>query len=102
MSFAAVGRKAETVVSGHSLEFGLGERSPLARLYDLDAFVLLLGVDHGSSTSLHLAEYRAGTRPHKQEAGPVRSAGARLVRQRAAVDFGAGWLQRRVARQSPA
>ncbi len=34
--------------------------------------------------------------------GPVGSAGARLVRQRAAVDFGAGWLQRRVVRQSPA
>ena len=38
---------------------GLGERSPLARLYKLDARVLLLGVGHANNTSLHLAEYRA-------------------------------------------
>jgi len=58
-SFCARGRNAEIIVSGHSLAFGLGESSPLARLYDLDAKVLLLGVGHESNTSLHLAEYRA-------------------------------------------
>jgi aminoglycoside 3-N-acetyltransferase len=31
----------------------------LARLYDLDAWILLLGVMHDRNTSLHLAEYRA-------------------------------------------
>ena len=31
----------------------------MARLYELDAWVLLLGVGHISNTSLHLAEYRA-------------------------------------------
>ena len=41
------------------LAFGLGEASPLARLYELDADVVLLGVDHANNTSLHLAEYRA-------------------------------------------
>lgn len=58
-SFAAWGARAETVIDQHSLDFGLGERSPLARLYDLNGWVLLLGVGHGSNTSLHLAEYRA-------------------------------------------
>jgi aminoglycoside 3-N-acetyltransferase len=28
-------------------------------MYDLNGWVLLLGVGHGSNTSLHLAEYRA-------------------------------------------
>jgi ATP/maltotriose-dependent transcriptional regulator MalT len=42
-----------------SLAYGAGERSPLARVYDLDGHVLLLGVDHANNTSLHLAEYRA-------------------------------------------
>jgi aminoglycoside 3-N-acetyltransferase len=37
----------------------LGETSPQARLYDLDGYILLLGVTHSNSTSLHLAEYRA-------------------------------------------
>lgn len=77
VSFAAAGPLARAVLEGHSLEFGLGERSPLARLYDLDAFVLLLGVDHGSNTSLHLAEYRAGIRPETSEAGPVLVDGVR-------------------------
>lgn len=58
-SFCARGPHATTIVGDHSLAFGLGESSPLARLYDLDALVLLLGVGHGSNTSLHLAEYRA-------------------------------------------
>lgn len=77
VSFAAVGPHAETVVAEHSLAFGLGERSPLARLYDLDASILLLGVDHGSNTSLHLAEYRAGASAETFEAGPVYVDGVR-------------------------
>jgi aminoglycoside 3-N-acetyltransferase len=59
LSFAAWGAGAELVTAGHQLDFSLGERSPLARIYDLDGWVLLLGVEHDSSTSLHLAEYRA-------------------------------------------
>jgi len=59
VSFAAWGAEAARIVEGHSLDFGLGERSPLARVYDLDGWVLLLGAGHQSSTSLHLAEYRA-------------------------------------------
>jgi aminoglycoside 3-N-acetyltransferase len=58
-SFAARGRHAQLVTGDHSLAFGLGEGSPLARMYDLDGWVLLLGVGHGNNTSLHLAEYRA-------------------------------------------
>jgi len=58
-SFAAWGEQCFGVVQDHDLDYGLGEGSPLARIYDLDGWVLLLGVDHGISTSLHLAEYRA-------------------------------------------
>jgi len=66
-SFAARGANAEVVVENHSLHNGLGEGSPLARVYDLDGWILLLGVDHASNTSLHLAEYRASF-PSRQEA----------------------------------
>jgi aminoglycoside 3-N-acetyltransferase len=59
VSFAAWGARAEKVVTGQTLDFGLGEGSPLARIYDLEGWVLLLGVGHESNTSLHLAEYRA-------------------------------------------
>lgn len=59
VSFAARGSEAEAIVAGHELDDGLGERSPLARIYEVAGSVLLLGVGHATNTSLHLAEYRA-------------------------------------------
>jgi aminoglycoside 3-N-acetyltransferase len=58
-SFAARGPQAESITASHPLASGLGEQSPLARVYDLDGWVLLLGVGHANNTSLHLAEVRA-------------------------------------------
>lgn len=59
VSFAACGPSAHQVCSEHPLTNQFGETSPLARMYELDATVLLLGVGHGNNTSLHLAETRA-------------------------------------------
>ncbi|MDQ6419733.1 AAC(3) family N-acetyltransferase [Paenibacillus sp. LHD-117] len=59
LSFAARGKHANWITANHSLEHGLGEASPLARLYELDGWVLLLGVGHNRNTSLHLSEHRA-------------------------------------------
>lgn len=58
-SFAAWGKHRDAIIDGHSLEYAFGEQSPLARIYELGGSVLLLGVDHGNNTSLHLAEHRA-------------------------------------------
>ena len=68
-SFCANGPLAARIVSDHSLSSCLGEGSPLARLYDLDASVLLLGVSYASNTSFHLAEYRANWPSKKYVAG---------------------------------
>jgi aminoglycoside 3-N-acetyltransferase len=135
VSFAARGPAAEFITGGHALEYGLGEGSPLARVYDLGGHVLLLGVGHGNNTSLHLAEVRA-TFPAKLEiiqgapllrdgrrewvsypeldyndedfvalgaafehetglarVGPVGRGEARLLPQRALVDFAVGWME---------
>ncbi|MEO7002974.1 MAG: AAC(3) family N-acetyltransferase [Ktedonobacterales bacterium] len=59
VSFTAIGPNANTVTANHSYDDGLGEKSPLARLYELDGWVLLLGIGYGNNTSFHLAEYRA-------------------------------------------
>jgi len=135
-SFAAWGRHAERITQHHALEFSLGEGSPLARLYELDGWVLLLGVGHRNNTSMHLAEYRAeypgkrtiqcgapmmrdGRRewvryedidedssdfhrigadfdqqPGLTRVGPVAQAEARLMAQRALVDFAVQWMER--------
>lgn len=58
-SHMAVGAHAHTIVDRHPLHDSFGDGSPLGRLYDLDAKVLLLGVGHLNNTSLHLAEARA-------------------------------------------
>lgn len=139
VSAVAVGPRANELTDGHELAFGLGERSPQARLYDVDGFVLLLGVGHGNNTSLHLAEHRApAVAPTRTESSPLLVDGRRqwvsyecldedesdfvevgeafaatgaqvsgpagagtghLMRARAVVDFGAGWMRQH--RSSP-
>ena len=135
-SFAAWGKHADRVTGLHTLEFSLGEGSPLARVYELDGWVLLLGVGHGNNTSIHLAEHRAeypgkhtiqcgapvmrdGRRewvqfedinedsgdfhrigadfdrqPGLTRIGRVAQAEARLMAQRALVDFAVQWMER--------
>ena len=58
LSFAAWGANASQIIMNHELDYSMGETSPLARIYDLDGWVLLLGVDYTHNTSFHLAEYR--------------------------------------------
>ncbi|GKZ13982.1 AAC(3) family N-acetyltransferase [Haladaptatus sp. T7] len=75
-SFAAWGADADVVVADHAYDSPLGERSPLARLDELDARVLRLGVD--ANTSLHLAEYRADyDKSFETNGGPVLEDGER-------------------------
>ena len=57
-SFAALGPGAHWLMDGHALDCHLGEASPLGRLYEADARILLLGVGYEACTALHLAEYR--------------------------------------------
>ena len=79
MSFCASGPQASYVIENHALALGMGENSPLARIYDLDGFILLLGVGHSSNTSMHLAEYRAdfSTKCIVQESAPILRDGSR-------------------------
>jgi aminoglycoside 3-N-acetyltransferase len=132
VSFAALGQRAAEVTDGHQLDDALGERSPLGAIYRLDGKVLLLGCDHDSNTSLHLAEWRQQSPPRGVigasvrrpdgtsewiswtdvlengddfewigaafetavglSAGQVGGAAARLMRQRALVDFATAWM----------
>ncbi|MEV1021659.1 AAC(3) family N-acetyltransferase [Streptomyces sp. NPDC050264] len=63
-SFAALGPRAAEIVQGHVAECRLGERSPLGRLEERGARVLMLGTGYGTCTCFHLAEYRV---PHRTE-----------------------------------
>lgn len=58
-SVAANGRHAQFLTENHDLSNIFGDGSPIARLYDLDGYVLLVGVGYDKNTSLHLADARA-------------------------------------------
>lgn len=58
-SVAAYGKYAEYLTENHDLSNIFGDGSPIGRLYELDAFVLLFGVGYDKNTSLHLADCRA-------------------------------------------
>ena len=132
VSVAALGHRATDVTREHPLADAHGERSPLARIYEADGRVLLLGCGHRCNTSLHLAEARQASPPRttsgasvlrpdgtpvwvtwdevdvdqsdfddigaafeatgRVSIGRVGEATARLMSQRALVDFAATWM----------
>lgn len=57
-SFAAIGPRARDLLTGHDPDCHLGERSPLGRMYQLHAQILLFRVGFEACSALHLAEYR--------------------------------------------
>lgn len=62
-SFAALGPRAGDITERHASDCHLGEQSPLAMLYDLTAWILLLGIGYDSCSAFHLAEYRYTVHP---------------------------------------
>ena len=58
-SVAAWGKDAEYLTKNHDLSNIFGEGSPIGKLYELDGYVLLIGVGYDKNTSLHLADVRA-------------------------------------------
>lgn len=58
-SVAANGKNAQYLTTGHDLSNIFGEGSPIGKLYELDGYVLLIGVGYNKNTSLHLADVRA-------------------------------------------
>ena len=59
-SFAAEGPQAARICATQPLSPPHGPDSPVGRVHDLGGQVLLLGVTHGESTTMHLAEAIAG------------------------------------------
>ena len=59
-SFAAWGDKSPQLMRNHMLDFPTGKNTPLHRMYRLNGYILLIGVDHRVNTSLHLAENFVG------------------------------------------
>ncbi len=61
-AFAAHGPLAVRITEPHPLDIPHGLDSPPGRVYQLNGWVLLLGVGHDADTSIHVAEHIAGVR----------------------------------------
>jgi aminoglycoside 3-N-acetyltransferase len=72
LSFTAVGRNAAFLTENVPVHYPLGTNSPLARLYQLNGGILLLGVDHTVNTALHTAEIW-GNAPYARRTARVRT-----------------------------
>ncbi|MFH1969089.1 MAG: AAC(3) family N-acetyltransferase [Verrucomicrobiota bacterium] len=70
---AACGRLAEKILAGHErCKISVGFGSPYHRLVEMDGKILLLGVTHGSNTTLHFVENTNGAPTIcRQEYNPV-------------------------------
>lgn len=77
VSFCALGQKANEILKDHPLTPQFGKESPLGKLYNLNAKVLLLGVDYDSCTSFHLAECLSSEMGMKRYGTPQRINGKR-------------------------
>ncbi|MEU6632584.1 AAC(3) family N-acetyltransferase [Streptomyces parvus] len=76
-SFAGLGPGAARLLAGHRPDCHLGEDSPLARLYEADARILLLGTGYATCTAFHLGEYRMPGPPRRSYRCVVASRGVR-------------------------
>jgi aminoglycoside 3-N-acetyltransferase len=55
-SWAGLGPRADELLADQPLDDPEGPQGPVGRAWKADAWVLLLGVDHDSNTTVHLAE----------------------------------------------
>ena len=66
VSFSALGKNEKYITEEHILAPQFGLQTPLGKLYNLKAKVLLLGVAYDSCTSFHLAEVLTEKLPFKK------------------------------------
>ncbi len=79
-SFAAWGKNNTYLIQDNHLDYQMNEKSPIGRLYELDGYILLLGVGYMNNTSFHLAEYKADYSGKEEvlEYAPVNEKGRRV------------------------
>jgi aminoglycoside 3-N-acetyltransferase len=78
VSVCANGARAREITAVHALEFCEGRGTPFDKLYELDAWTLLLGVGFNRCTSLHFAESLVPNRRTMLSRFPMMENGARV------------------------
>ena len=87
VSFTGWGKQSDEILMNHQLENGLGEGSPLKKMYDLNTYVLFIGTNYETNTCFHLAEYRSGTREEILKGAPIMVDGKRCWVEYQDIDY---------------
>lgn len=80
VSFSANGKDAVYITQNHALTPQLGMDSPIGKMYNLKAKVLLLGVGYDSCTSFHLAETFIDEMPKEHTGAAILENGERCFK----------------------
>lgn len=87
VSFGAWGKDALKIVESHQLDYGLGENSPLGKIYNLDGYVLMIGVGYDKNTSFHLAEHRAPIVKIIEQGAPIMNEKERVWKKFKSIEY---------------
>src|SRR5699024_12184717 len=71
VSFAAWGKDSDEITNDHPLNHGMGIGTPMHKVYQKDGYVLLIGVDYDSNSSMHLGEHLSGQLDEVKTASPI-------------------------------
>ncbi|MDN5200222.1 AAC(3) family N-acetyltransferase [Fulvivirgaceae bacterium BMA10] len=80
-SVCARGPLAQKITAEHPMTFCEGAGTPFEKLYDLDSWVLLLGVGFNRCTMLHYAESRSEKRRTQKNRFPIMENGQRIWKE---------------------
>jgi len=80
-AFMAYGKYAKWITQSHPIHFTFSMASPLGKLLDLRADILLIGVGYDNCTALHLAEAQTNIRPIHIQGGSVMTDGVKQWRK---------------------
>ena len=86
-SFAAWGKYAKILCEKHALHFGLSQESPLGKLFDMNGFILLLGIPMESCFAMYFAQYDNAKIPLKILSSPVNSRSFTVWKDMIDLDF---------------
>ena len=75
--FVTYGKYGKLIAHEQSLDYPLGEDSPLGAMYQLPSYILLIGVGYDKATGMHLGEYRSNTRSIILNGGAIEQNGYR-------------------------
>lgn len=107
LSFVAIGAQADFLTRQAPFHYPLGSESPLARLHQLNGYVLLIGTDHTANVSLHLSEIWANV-PYIHRYATVRTGEATWTRMQGSPECRRGFAriepllrQSRILREGP-